>query len=95
MKAEVKNIYQASDVHEISVDFNGNNYLVIYGRHINGWFIAIPNWDVCVEAAPPEDVFYNSERIAHSLKRKTAAKELAAVIKAHYEFLQSGGEIQP
>ena len=30
---------------------NGWTFLLIYGRHINGGFICIPNWNICCEAS--------------------------------------------
>lgn len=60
---KIRNTYQTDSVQEFSVDYDGNNYLVIYGRHINGWFIAVPNWRVSSEAGEPEAVFYNTEPV--------------------------------
>lgn len=48
--------------HDISL--NGYNYLIIYGKHINGCFIAIPNWEISCEAScRSNDVFFNMERL--------------------------------
>ena len=49
MKYKIQTTYKVSETHEFGVDCGGSNFLIIYGRHINGWFIAIPNWNVCVE----------------------------------------------
>ncbi len=88
MKAEIKNTYEVSNTHEISVDWNGYNFLIIYGHHINGWFIAILNWEVCVYASNPTDTFYNSEKLAKALNKANAGVELAKVIKEHWEGLE-------
>lgn len=88
MKAEIRNTYEVSNTHEISVDWNGFNFLIIYGKHINGWFIAIPNWEVCVEASDPTDAFYNSEKFAKALNMANASVELAKAIKEHWEGLE-------
>lgn len=61
---KIRNTYQTDNVQEFSVDYDGNNYLVIYGRHVNGWFIAVPNWRVSSEAGEPEAVFYNTEKLS-------------------------------
>lgn len=52
---------------EISVDINGVSYLVIYGKHINNWFISILNRNVCTEVGCPEDFAYNVEKLVHVL----------------------------
>ncbi len=88
MKAEIRNAYEVSNTHEISVDWNGYNFLIIYGHHINGWFIAIPNWEVCIEASDPTDTFYNSEKLAKALNKANAGVELAKAIKEHWEGLE-------
>lgn len=85
---KIQNSYEVSKTHEISVDWNGYNFLVIYGKHINGWFIAIPNWNVCVESSDPEDDFYNSEKLAQALDMANAGVELAKAIKEHWEGLE-------
>lgn len=81
------------DVHEISVDYGGNNYLVIYGQHINGGFISIPNWNVCVEASAHsswEDVLYNKLTLEEQAKIGKAAGTIATAIKDHYaSYLKS------
>ncbi len=93
MKAEIRHTYEVSDIHEISVDWNGYNFLIIYGHHINGWFIAIPNWKVCVEASNPTDTLYNSEKLAEVLNKANAGVELAKAIKEHWEALKEAGGV--
>lgn len=93
MKYEIKSVYTVSGTHEISVDHNGNNYLVIFGRHVNGWFIAILNWQICVEAAHPTDTFYNTERLHGALKRKNAASAIAEAIRDCFEVSEHYQEI--
>lgn len=92
MKYEIKSAYAASGTREISVDHNGNNYLVIFGRHINGWFIAIPNWQICVEAAHPTDTFYNAERLYGVFKREGAASAIAEAIQYYWEYREAAYE---
>ncbi len=88
MKAEIRKTHEVSNTHEISIDWNGYNFLIIYGRHINGWFIAIPNWEVCIESSDPADAFYNSEKLAKALNKANAGVELANAIKEHWEGLE-------
>lgn len=80
MKAEVKKTYRADIKEELSIDYNGFNYLVIIGEHINGWFIAIPNWNVCTEAGCPIDSFYNREKLSNALNDVNAGVALADCI---------------
>ena len=91
MDYNINNAYKVSDTHEISVDVGDFNFLIIYGRHINGWFIAIPNHNVCTEAAhPSNDVFYNMEKLsaAADIKVKNASAPIAKAVKKHWEGLQ-------
>lgn len=76
--------YKVSDVHEISVDYNGWSHIVIYGRHKNGWFCAIPNWRKCTEISLPEDEGYNWDKICDLLDDSRAAEAIAAAIKEHH-----------
>lgn len=90
----IQNCYEVSQTNEISVDWDGNNYLVIYGRHINGWFIAIPNWQTSTEAAHPSDSFYNMEKLTRALKSNEAARAIADALRAHWEYIQQIREEQ-
>lgn len=77
----IQHEYKTSDVREISVDYNGNNYLVIYGRHINGGFFSIPNWKVGGELSGFwDDTFYNGGVIGRAVKSKRAGKAIAEAI---------------
>lgn len=80
MKAEARETYTADVREEFSIDYNGFNYLIIIGEHINGWFIAIPNWNVCTEAGHPTDSFYNREKLANALNDVNAGAALADCI---------------
>lgn len=73
--------YPVKVLFEISVDFDGNNYLVIYGTHINGGFCCIPNWDIASEMGDPSDTFFNSEALMRSRLSKGAARAIAAAIR--------------
>lgn len=33
---KIKSTYKVTQAHEFSVDWNGFNFLIIYGHHING-----------------------------------------------------------
>lgn len=91
MDYTINNTYKVSDTQEISVDANGFNFLVIYGRHINGWYIAIPNHGICTEAAHPvKEVIYNMEKLssASDINVRNAAASIAKAVKKHWEELR-------
>lgn len=78
----VRDVYRVKAITEISVDSNGWNFLVIYGRHINGGFIAIPNHGICVEASSEGDTFFNEERLLAAGIGEQEAADIAAAIAA-------------
>lgn len=55
--------YSTSIVFEHEIQFNGYSFLVIFGRHVNGGFIAIPNWGICCEASADGSYLYNTEKL--------------------------------
>ncbi len=65
---------------EISISVKGSSYLVIYGKHVNGYFCAIPNWEISCEMAEPGDTFFNASRLACVLKADVS-REIANAIK--------------
>lgn len=73
--------YNAQCLFEISVDVRGDNFLVIYGKHANGYFCCIPNWKIGCEMAEPSDTFYNTEKLLSAKCPKYAAKDIAAYIR--------------
>ncbi len=55
---------------EESIDCHGLDFLCLYGKHINGGFVAIINWGVAAElSAHGNDVRYNTEKILAALER--------------------------
>lgn len=88
-KYKIKNVYSVLETHEISVDWNGYNFLIIYGRHINGWFIAIPNWQVCTEAGHPSDDFYNTEKLSMVIDVENAPSVIANAVREHWESINA------
>lgn len=87
MEYEITETYKISMVQEFSLDWNGFNFLIIYGKHINGWFIAIPNWGVCTEAGEPLDEYYNATKLArtHGLQDGSPSI-LAMAITEHWKM---------
>jgi hypothetical protein len=86
MKAIIKREYGVSKTREFYVDYNGYLYLVIYGKHVNGGFCAIPDHRVACEMGEPVDVLYNMEHLCNAGLDKGTAKAIAEVIRdAHRE----------
>lgn len=81
-RCEVKN------VHEFILDWNGWRYLVIFGKHSNGWFIAIPNHGVCTEAGHPKDDLCNSDKIAKMMNNATVGVVIARAILEYWNDLE-------
>lgn len=82
--------HEAKVQFEVEINYGGNYYLVIFGRHINGYFCAIPNWGVGCEMAEPEDIFYNTERLQgtgkfNAVRAKALAKEIYNASKVFEE----------
>nr|DAH72737.1 MAG TPA: hypothetical protein [Bacteriophage sp.] len=69
-----------SDTHHIGIIHDGNYYSVIFGKYINGGFFSIPNWNCGGELAGFNDIFWNTESIYKSLKKKKVAKVIAQAI---------------
>lgn len=96
LKYKISNTHEVSQTREFSMNWNGYNFLVIYGHHANGWFIAIPNWQICTEAGHPDDVFYNTEKLSGVIEIENAADIISEAIKKHWDgieiyFLQTLG----
>ncbi len=81
MEYKIKREFNTSKVREFYMEYNGYSYLVIYGKHINGGFIAVPNHYKCCEAGNTIDVFYNRERLESCGFDKKTAKAIAMAIK--------------
>ncbi len=91
MKGKIINCYDVTNVQEISVDIGDFNYLVIYGCHINGWFISVTNWNVCTEAGHPSNLGYNVGKLKQVIEQPNVAYELALAINLHWNQLQEKG----
>lgn len=87
MDYKIRNTYEVTQPQEVSVDWKGNNFLIIYGQHINGGFIAIPNWGISTEAGTPEDVFYNTEKLMKNFNHEMS-KAIAEAINEHWESIE-------
>ncbi len=66
--------------YEATLEISGLSYHLLFGRHINGWFICIPNWKIGAELAHPSDFFWNRESILRTGSRKDDALYIAAAL---------------
>ena len=66
---------------KLEVSSNGFKYCVVFGKADSGWFIAIPNWNVCVEASDPSDDLYNGHQLSKALINPLAGTAIASAIK--------------
>lgn len=82
-------IWGANVIFEADISVNGYSYLTIYGKHANGYFCCIPNWNIGCEMAEPSDTFYNSEKLQHAGMEKETAVELAKAIYQIYTKLKT------
>ncbi len=83
-KSNIVGCYPAS-AQEISIDYNGYNYLIVFGKHVNGGYFAIINHGVCGELATFKDIFWNTESISKAVKDYETGKVLALAIAAYAE----------
>ena len=59
-------IYKGSVLFEANIEANGCSYLVIYGKHVNGYFMCIPNFGFGCEMSDPADMFWNCESMINA-----------------------------
>ncbi len=73
MKYKITNVFRAEALFEIDVNTDGSSYIVIFGKHINGYFCCIPNWNLGCEMTSPSNINYNMNKLkACGLKEQTA-----------------------
>ena len=77
----MKTFYEAKVLFETNIDTNGCSYLIIYGKHVNGYFCCIPNWNIGCEMSDPNDTFWNYESLCHTNISEQAAEIIAKEIK--------------
>ncbi len=77
---------------EFVVETDGLSFGIIFGECESGYYIAIPQYGVCVPAAKPEEPFYNYERLLNCANEfvRDNAKTLAAAIMVYFEKIKEG-----
>lgn len=76
-----------SQPYEAEFSFNGYSYNLIFGTHVNGWFLCIPNHRIGVELAHPSDRFWNQESLQHAGIKPSEAKAIANALKELSEYI--------
>lgn len=81
---KIERVYPVVDaVNEISVAIDGFSYLVIFGKHINGGFCALPQEGISCELSAHDgfgDIGYNTASLNRKLKSKAKAHAIAEAI---------------
>ena len=81
MKIENDYTEDAAILFEKNMAIGGYTYLVIFGMHINGGFICIPNHNIGCEASNLEyQIDYNKDKLVKCGLSEDAAQEIAAYI---------------
>lgn len=87
-------LYKGSktDAEEFMIETDGLSFGIIFGECESGYYIAIPQYGVCVPAAKPDDPFYNYERLSGCKNQfvKDNAKTLAGAIMVYFEKTEEG-----
>lgn len=81
MEYTITNEFNAKVLTEFSVDVGGWSYLVIYGRHINGFFCCIPSWNIACEMGSPDNTGYNADKLTEADMQPDTANAIACAIK--------------
>ena len=81
LEYKIRESYNAKVMFEMTVDVDGSSFLVIYGRHINGGFCCITNWNISCEMSGTNDVFYNKGQLMRCDLNEDVAVAIASAIK--------------
>lgn len=87
MLSKIEKVYKVSADFEISLSYNGFSYLVIYGKHINGYFCCVPGWKYGCEMAEPSDIYYNTLKLVEC---GADPDEANAIADAIYDYANNG-----
>lgn len=83
------NILQSYSIEDEPIEFKiqieNVTLLVIYGRHINGYFIAVPTAYVCCSAIEPQSVDINTIYLSQAGLRSDYARIICESIKSEWE----------
>lgn len=86
----MNNFFEAHILFETNIAANGYNHLVIYGKHVNGYFCCIPDWNVGCEMAEPNDTYWNYQSLCKTGLNQSDAKIIVQEIKKIMKDLNGG-----
>ena len=92
MKNKIENIFNASVIFEASIAVRDYSYLIIYGKHINGYYCCVPGWNWGCEMADPDSVAYNIDKLVACGATNEVAQALAEAINTITKNLNLKGE---
>lgn len=81
MNFKIESKFKAEVLFESSIAIGDWSYLVIYGKHINGYFCCLPGWHWGCEMAKPEEVAYNKDKLIECGASVKVATAIAEAIK--------------
>ena len=71
---------------EHNIEINDNSYLIIFVHHINGGFVAIPNWNICCEVSAHSDSsYYNRMKLMDAGMNEITARGISEYINLWIE----------
>lgn len=82
---EFEKAFSSSVMFEFSVAIQGWSYLIIFGKHVNGYFCCVPNWKWGCEMAAPYEVGYNKDKLIESGASESVAGGIAEAIRDYAE----------
>lgn len=88
----MRNFFEAKILFETNINANGYSHLVIYGKHINGYFCCIPDWNVGCEMVEPNDTQWNYQSLCKTGLNQSDAKIIVQEIKKIMTELNGGAE---
>lgn len=88
MEFKFESNYEANVIFESNIAVGGWTYLVIYGKHINGYYCCIPNWNYGCEMAEAAQVSYNTDKLIQCGVKEEVAEALAKAIEYKVEQIK-------
>ena len=85
MDFEIGTSFNAYVLFENNISTNGESYLVIFGKHINGYFCCIPDRGWGCEMAEYDDIWYNTNQLMSCGASQKTAENIAKAIKESVE----------
>lgn len=91
-------LYDEVKAKEMNIEIDGYSFLCIFGEHINGGFLAIPNHNICVELSEAYDFAYNTDNIYMAMSHlskspdyKLSLNDISAIADTIAEHIRKTG----